>query len=91
MDLQSDRWRICDCADWKSPLLRQVMELLPSLHNADAADDPPELEIVFLPGPGKFSGQAQCNMLVVTDANASALRLAKQCTSWWPIANCGRR
>ncbi len=62
-----------------NPPPRQVMELLPSLHNdAAATDDAPELEIVFLPGPGKFSGLAQCNMLVVSDANASAIRLAKQ-------------
>ncbi len=38
----------------------------------------PEIEVVFQPGPGKFSGQAQCNVLVVTDATPTAAKLAKR-------------
>ncbi len=38
----------------------------------------PEIEIVFLPGPGKFSGQAECNLLVVTEPTPAALKLAKE-------------
>ena len=37
----------------------------------------PEIEIVFLPGPGKFSGQAGCNLLVVTEPTPAASKLAK--------------
>jgi hypothetical protein len=35
------------------------------------AADRPEVEILVLPGSGKFSGRADCNVLVALDAQAS--------------------
>ncbi len=50
---------------------------LPTVSNA-APDLDPEIEVVVLPGNGKFSGHAQCNVLVVADDDPGAVRLAKQ-------------
>jgi glycosyltransferase involved in cell wall biosynthesis len=38
----------------------------------------PEVEILFLPGQGQFSGQADCNVLVALEAGAAGSRLAQQ-------------
>jgi glycosyltransferase involved in cell wall biosynthesis len=38
----------------------------------------PEVEILFLPGEGGFSGQADCNVLVTLDSAAIRPRLARQ-------------
>jgi hypothetical protein len=38
----------------------------------------PEIEIVFSPGSGKFSGKAECNLLVVLKESAESRRLARQ-------------
>src|SRR5262245_4454599 len=35
--------------------------------NDPAANEPPEVEILFQPSPERFSGKAQCNVLVVLD------------------------
>lgn len=39
---------------------------------------PPEVEILFLPGNGRFSGRADCNILVVLEDSPSAARLARR-------------
>jgi glycosyltransferase involved in cell wall biosynthesis len=38
----------------------------------------PEVEILFLPGQGRFSGQADCNVLVALDSRAARSRLVRQ-------------
>ncbi|MBI3839816.1 MAG: glycosyltransferase [Planctomycetia bacterium] len=38
----------------------------------------PEVEILFLPGRGRFSGQAECNVLVALEAKAAKSHLARQ-------------
>jgi hypothetical protein len=38
----------------------------------------PEVEILFLPGEGRFSGQAECNVVVALDAQAAQSRVARQ-------------
>ena len=40
--------------------------------------DPPEVEILFLPGRGTFSGQAQTNVLVALENSTDAARLARR-------------
>jgi glycosyltransferase involved in cell wall biosynthesis len=35
-----------------------------------SASEPPEIEILFLPGAGNFSGRAECNVLVALDPSA---------------------
>jgi glycosyltransferase involved in cell wall biosynthesis len=38
--------------------------------------DPAEVEILFTPGAGRFTGRAQCNVLISLDSNAAAVRRA---------------
>jgi glycosyltransferase involved in cell wall biosynthesis len=38
----------------------------------------PEVEILFLPGQGRFSGQADCNVLVALEAKAARTHRARQ-------------
>jgi glycosyltransferase involved in cell wall biosynthesis len=38
----------------------------------------PEVEILFLPGEGRFSGQAECNVVVALDAHAARSSLARR-------------
>jgi glycosyltransferase involved in cell wall biosynthesis len=38
----------------------------------------PEVELLFLPGEGRFSGQAECNVLVALEPEAVASPLARQ-------------
>jgi hypothetical protein len=53
--------------------------LIPRVPSAGAATDaPPEIEVVFSPGSGTFSGSAECNILVVFDDVSKARRLARQ-------------
>ncbi len=40
--------------------------------------DPPEVEILFLPGRGTFSGQAETNVLVALEDSTHAARLARR-------------
>jgi len=42
------------------------------------ADGAPEVEIAFSPGASRFSGRAQCNMLVALDDTPAARRLARK-------------
>jgi len=42
------------------------------------ADGPPEMEVVFSPGPGAFSGKAECNLLVALSETPQSRRLAGQ-------------
>jgi hypothetical protein len=44
----------------------------------EAQPSAPEVEIVFSPGAGKFSGLAQCNMLVALEDTSAARRLARR-------------
>lgn len=46
--------------------------------NPNVATSPPEVEILFLPGRGRFSGRAQYNVLVALDDASPAARLARQ-------------
>lgn len=39
-------------------------------------DGPAEIEVLFLPGSGRFSGRADCNLLVVLEDGPGARRLA---------------
>jgi GT2 family glycosyltransferase len=45
---------------------------------AFSTDASPEIEIVFSPGSGKFSGKAECNLLVVLKESSESRRLARQ-------------
>jgi glycosyltransferase involved in cell wall biosynthesis len=38
----------------------------------------PEIEVVFSPGSGEFSGKAECNLLVVLSDSSESRRLARQ-------------
>ncbi len=42
------------------------------------ADGPAEVEVLFTPGPGSFSGRAQCNILVAFDHSAESLLAAPE-------------
>jgi len=44
---------------------------------AHAGDVPPEVEIAFSPGAAKFSGRAECNVLVVLEDTPATKRLAR--------------
>jgi len=44
----------------------RIVEWLP-FFNPDAHDDDVEVEFLFLPGGGEFSGKAECNVLVLTE------------------------
>jgi hypothetical protein len=44
---------------------------------APAGDVSPEVEIAFSPGATKFSGRAQCNVLVVLEDTPATKRLAR--------------
>jgi glycosyltransferase involved in cell wall biosynthesis len=46
--------------------------------NARDAEGPPEMEVVFSPGPGAFSGKAECNLLVALSETPESRRLAEQ-------------
>jgi hypothetical protein len=52
-----------------------------SLSSQEAAA---EVEILFAPGEGRFTGSAQCNVLVVLDAAANLRRLAGR--RWQSVA-----
>jgi glycosyltransferase involved in cell wall biosynthesis len=52
--------------------------LVPSPTAADSNSASPEIEIVFSPGAGKFSGQAECNVLVALEDTREARRLARR-------------
>lgn len=45
---------------------------------AAKSNDRPEVEILFLPGKGQFSGRADCNVLVAFEPDAVTPRLARQ-------------
>jgi hypothetical protein len=46
--------------------------------SAAAQKAPPEVEVVFSPGVAKFSGEAECNVLVALEDTPSARRLARR-------------
>ena len=50
---------------------------LPAVSNVVPGVEP-EIEVVVLPGNGKFTGHAECNVLVVADDDPGAAQLAKQ-------------
>ncbi len=43
-----------------------------------AETDSPEVELLFLPGRGRFSGRADCNVLVVLEDSPQAARMARK-------------
>jgi glycosyltransferase involved in cell wall biosynthesis len=47
-----------------------------STPDGDPATRPPEIELLFLPGQGRFSGRADCNVLVVIEDCPRAKRMA---------------
>ncbi len=51
------------------------------LRAASTAENP-EIEILVLPGPGRFSGQADCNILVALEDGPHVARWAPSATSW---------
>lgn len=42
------------------------------------AAEPPEVELLFLPGRGRFSGRADCNVLVLLEETSRARRMARK-------------
>lgn len=46
--------------------------------NEKPKSGPPEVELLFLPGRGRFSGRADCNVLVVLDDCPRASRVARK-------------
>lgn len=49
-----------------------------SLADSGQQRERPEAEVLFLPGKGRFSGRADCNVLVVLEASKRASRLARK-------------
>jgi glycosyltransferase involved in cell wall biosynthesis len=57
--------------------IARPLAVLQSAHD-QTARQPPEVEIVFVPSPGQFSGQAECNVLVVMDDAPVDRRLVRR-------------
>jgi glycosyltransferase involved in cell wall biosynthesis len=55
-----------------------LARLIPAPSSADSKKSPPEVEVVFSPGAAKFSGEAECNVLVALEDTPSARRLARR-------------
>lgn len=70
-------WRECNLPSegWNSPL------------ELSAGNQSPEVELLFLPGRGHFSGRAQCNVLVVLDDSPVPDRLLDPKTTHRLVAN----
>jgi glycosyltransferase involved in cell wall biosynthesis len=49
----------------------------PNVGHVSNVPDQPEVEFLFLPGRGRFSGRADCNVLVVLDDCSPASRIAR--------------
>ncbi len=58
-----------------SNVLRQVFG---AFRPRFVADGPAEVEVLFTPGPGTFTGRAQCNILVALDRSADSLLAAPE-------------
>ena len=58
-----------------SSMLRQVF---PTFRPRFVVDGPTEVEVLFTPGPGSFTGRAQCNILVAFDHSAESLLAAPE-------------
>ncbi len=67
--------------DGVARLWSQVREPLPMQLHAPLNGQPPEAEVLFLPGEGQFSGRAQHNMLVVFDGAEPHARLLRDAHS----------
>ena len=62
-----------------SPVEKTVVETVtPQLANLSAGEERTEVEVLFLPGQGNFSGNADCNILVVTGKTHKAERFVSQ-------------
>ncbi|HEV3023712.1 MAG TPA: glycosyltransferase [Pirellulales bacterium] len=59
------------------PQLQTVARLIPGALGANPMVRP-EVEILFLPGEGQFSGRAECNVLVAQEPRAAGSWLARQ-------------
>jgi glycosyltransferase involved in cell wall biosynthesis len=57
---------------------RLAEELTQGRFHSPSSSSRAEVEILFLPGQGQFSGKADCNVLVALDKNAAASDLALQ-------------
>jgi glycosyltransferase involved in cell wall biosynthesis len=56
-----------------------LARLIPWSKLAVVSTDPsPEVEVVFSPGTGRFSGKAECNLLVALNDSLESRRLARQ-------------
>lgn len=59
----------------------EIVQRFPTIAQAKSAGAPaeePEVEILFLPGKGEFSGKAECNVLVEIDPTPESVRLARK-------------
>ena len=62
-----------------APPPASLAHLVPSeLAVTPVVESRPEVEIVFSPGGGKFSGHAECNLLVVLNDSIDARRLSRK-------------
>jgi len=52
--------------------------LLPGVLDRPSRSEPPEVEILFLPGSGRFTGRADCNVLVVLEDAPAISRAARR-------------
>jgi GT2 family glycosyltransferase len=56
-----------------------LAHFMPAATSTSVSTDPtPEVEVLFSPGPGEFSGNAECNLLVVLRESSKSRRLARQ-------------
>jgi hypothetical protein len=60
------------------PAQPETVERLVRGHFRPLSTEPPEMEILFLPGDGRFSGRAECNVLVALDHRAASSPAARR-------------
>jgi glycosyltransferase involved in cell wall biosynthesis len=60
-----------------SPPPPTLTRLITASSSKVAPEAPPEIEVVFYPGSGKFSGNAECKVLVALDNTPISRRLAR--------------
>jgi glycosyltransferase involved in cell wall biosynthesis len=67
------RWRVIGASSAVLPAWLRSQHAL-----TDAGGSEPEIEVVVAPGPGKFSGQADCNILVALEHSPAVTELSRQ-------------
>jgi glycosyltransferase involved in cell wall biosynthesis len=60
------------------PTSSVLQKIFPTSRPRFVADGPAEVELLFTPGPGSFTGRAQCNLLVALDHSAESLLAAPE-------------